>query len=336
VLALIALLIGWESFLRLTNPVAISFEQAIAVAVIGLVVNLICAWLLKDDHAHHGHSHGHGPDDHHHRHDYHHDEGHDVHDKHRVHDNNLRAAYLHVLADALTSILAIAALLLGRAYGWLWADPIMGVVGALVIARWSWGLIRDAGGVLLDMVPQDEDLQDNIRRAIETEGEHITDLHIWQVGPGHRAAIIALASATPKEPSHYKSRLAKIHGFSHVTIEVEPTRAVRSLQGNIGAGKSQGLRWIKSQVRSRRRQSHLRKSRFVRSMSASSRRAAASLRWSSLTVMSHLLRKGERRRPPSGYIKPAPARSHATLPLISFWLTPMWQFSEDGGAPNGR
>lgn len=130
VLALIAVLIGWESFVRLANPVPISFPQAIAVAVIGLAVNLVCAWLLRDDHSHHGHHH----DDHH---------GHG-------HDNNLRAAYLHVLADALTSVLAIFALLAGSIYGWLWLDPAMGIVGALVIAKWSWGLIRDAGGVLLD------------------------------------------------------------------------------------------------------------------------------------------------------------------------------------------
>ncbi|WP_394886217.1 CDF family Co(II)/Ni(II) efflux transporter DmeF [Mesorhizobium sp. AaZ16] len=226
VLALIALLIGWESFLRLANPVPISFGQAIAVAVVGLIVNVICAWLLRDDHAHH-----------HHGHDRHHDYGHD--DAHGAHgharDNNLRAAYLHVLADALTSILAIVALLLGRSYGWLWADPIMGVVGALVIARWSWGLIRDAGSVLLDRVPDDEYLPGEIRAAIEHSGERITDLHIWQVGPGHHAAIIALASVEPRQPSHYKARLAKIHGLSHVTIEVEPTE--RYLQDDIRAYK---------------------------------------------------------------------------------------------------
>lgn len=133
-LALVALLIGWESLVRLTQPIHIDFNQAIAVAVVGLGVNLVCAWLLKDDHAHH-HHHGH---EHHHSNDEHHAPG-------KGRDNNLRAAYLHVLADALTSVLAILALLLGRSYGWSWADPAMGVVGALVIARWSWGLIRDSG-----------------------------------------------------------------------------------------------------------------------------------------------------------------------------------------------
>ncbi|MFT3688559.1 CDF family Co(II)/Ni(II) efflux transporter DmeF [Paenirhodobacter sp.] len=202
VLALIALLIGWESLLRLADPVPISFGQAIAVAVIGLGVNLVCAWLLRDDH------------DHHHGHDHHH-----------AQDNNLRAAYLHVLADALTSILAIGALLAGRAYGWLWADPLMGVVGALVIARWSWGLIRDSGGVLLDRT--DDDLPGEIRAALETGGDRITDLHVWQVGPGHHAAIIALVSANPREPSEYKARLSPIHELSHVTVEVERAASER-------------------------------------------------------------------------------------------------------------
>lgn len=216
VLAFIALLIGWESLLRLSNPIPIRLGQAIAVAVVGLVVNLVCAWLLRDDHAHHGHGHGH-----HHHHDHSHDHGPD---RGRARDNNLRAAYLHVLADALTSILAIVALLLGSFNGWLWADPVMGIVGGLVIARWSWGLIRDAGGVLLDTVPDGEDLLGEIREAVERNGDAITDLHVWQVGPGHHAAIVAIASPEPREPSHYKALLSHIHELSHVTVEVEPHR----------------------------------------------------------------------------------------------------------------
>jgi cation diffusion facilitator family transporter len=215
ILALIALFIGYESCLRFANPVAISFPQAIGVAVAGLAVNLASAWLLKDDHAHH-HDHGrHGHD--HHTHD-HHDHGGGT-------DNNLRAAYVHVLADAFTSVLAIAALLLGSVYGWLWLDPAMGVVGALVIARWSWGLVRDTGGVLLDYVPEHEDLPQEIRETIETGGERITDLHIWQLGPGHHGAIVALVSDEPKAPSYYREKLAHIHDLSHVTIEVEAARA---------------------------------------------------------------------------------------------------------------
>ncbi|UDF32231.1 UNVERIFIED_ORG: CDF family Co(II)/Ni(II) efflux transporter DmeF (plasmid) [Roseateles sp. XES5] len=220
VLALIALLIGWESFVRLANPVAISFEQAIAVAVAGLLVNLLSAWLLRDDHGHHHHGSAHS---HAHPHDHDHDQGHGHrgHD-HRTRDNNLRAAYLHVLADALTSVLAIAALLLGRSYGWLWADPAMGVVGALVIVRWSWGLIRETGGVLIDAVPEGEGLVADIRAALERGEERITDLHVWQVGPGHHAAIVSIASPQPKAPSDYKARLAHIEALSHVTVEVQP------------------------------------------------------------------------------------------------------------------
>lgn len=207
-LALVALLIGWESFLRLVDPVPISFNQAIAVAVIGLAVNLASAWLLKDDHSHHHHHHHHGHD--------HHEHGHG---KAHGHDNNLRAAYMHVLADALTSVLAIVALLLGRGYGWLWADPAMGAVGALVIARWSWGLIRDAGGVLLDAAPESEAVREEIREALAADGERITDLHVWQVGPGHFSAIVSLASAAPKDSQTYKAMLAHIHELSHITLE---------------------------------------------------------------------------------------------------------------------
>jgi cation diffusion facilitator family transporter len=211
-LALIALLIGWESAARLAQPVAIDFTQAIGVAVAGLAVNLVCAWLLKDDHAHHGH--------HHHHHEHH---GHG-HDGHHARDNNLRAAYMHVLADALTSVLAIVALLAGRSYGWLWADPAMGVVGALVIARWSWGLIQDAGRVLLDAPAEGEEVRQEIREAMAPTGSRLTDLHVWQVGPGHFAAIIALAAREPMAPAHYKALLAHIHELSHVTVEVQPVQ----------------------------------------------------------------------------------------------------------------
>lgn len=210
VLALIALLIGWESLVRLTQPIHIDFNQAIAVAVVGLGVNLVCAWLLKDDHAHH-HHHGH---EHHHSNDEHHAPG-------KGRDNNLRAAYLHVLADALTSVLAILALLLGRSYGWSWADPAMGVVGALVIARWSWGLIRDSGSVLLDAAVEGQDVRQEIREAMAPTGSQVTDLHVWQVGPGHFAAIVSLMAREPREPAAYKALLAHIHELSHVTVEVQ-------------------------------------------------------------------------------------------------------------------
>ena len=211
VLAIVALLIAWESFLRLTNPVPIRFEQAIAVAVIGLVVNLVSARLL------HG-----GPGHHHHGHDHRHDHHHADHDHGRHgHDNNLRAAYLHVLADALTSVLAIAALLVGRSYGWLWADPAMGVVGALVIARWSWGLIRDAGSVLLDAPAEGPQVRQEIEDILAATGDTLKDLHVWQIGPGHFAAIVSVASATPQPAQHYKALLLPVHELSHVTVEVQ-------------------------------------------------------------------------------------------------------------------
>ncbi|CAB3846772.1 Cadmium, cobalt and zinc/H(+)-K(+) antiporter [Achromobacter pulmonis] len=194
VLALIALIIGWESVTRLVDPVPIRFDQAIAIAVVGLLVNLASAWLLKDDHEH---SHGQG------------------------HDNNLRSAYIHVLADAMTSVLAIAALLLGRSYGWLWADPAMGVVGALVIARWSWGLIRDAGTVLLDAAPQSGRMRRDIERALDAGDGEIADLHVWQIGPGHYAAIVSLVTRHPRDSAFYKAKLAHIAGLSHLTVETQ-------------------------------------------------------------------------------------------------------------------
>ncbi|MBS0237776.1 MAG: CDF family Co(II)/Ni(II) efflux transporter DmeF [Proteobacteria bacterium] len=221
ILAMIALLIAWESLLRLRSPVPIYFQEAIAVAFLGLAVNVACAWLLKDDHAHH-HEHGHN-----HPHHDHHDDEHDDHAHSKVAgtDNNLRAAYVHVLADALTSVLAIVALTMGSFYGWIWLDPMMGIVGALVIANWSWRLIRDAGGVLLDYIPGSQKLPVEIRAAVETDADNVTDLHVWQLGPGHHGAIIAIASKEPKPPSHYRKKLAHLHKLSHVTIEVESNAA---------------------------------------------------------------------------------------------------------------
>lgn len=239
VLALIALIIGWDSLARLVDPVPIRFDEAIAIAVAGLLVNLVSAWLLKDDH---GHAHGHGGHGHDHDHGRHvhgaHDRGHHGHDHDhdhdhgrapaaghghpaRVRDNNLRSAYVHVLADALTSVLAIAALLLGRSYGWLWADPAMGVVGALVIARWSWGLIRDSGTVLLDAAPQSGKMRRDIEQALDAGDGEIADLHVWQVGPGHYAAIVSLVTRHPRDSAFYKAKLAHIAGLSHLTVETQ-------------------------------------------------------------------------------------------------------------------
>ncbi|MBY5371142.1 CDF family Co(II)/Ni(II) efflux transporter DmeF [Rhizobium leguminosarum] len=230
ILALIALLMAWESLLRLSNPMPIGFAQAIAVAVVGLAVNLVSAWLLAGEghdhghgHHHHGHvNHGHGNDAHaHHSHINH---GHGDHAHHaKTSDNNIRAAYLHVIADALTSVLAIAALTLGSLYGWLWLDPLMGIVGGLVIANWSWSLMKSSGGVLLDVISEGETLPAEIRGAIETEDDRITDLHVWQVGPGHHAAIVAVLTSQPRDPAFYKDRFSALEELSHVTVEV--TRA---------------------------------------------------------------------------------------------------------------
>jgi len=222
ILALIALLIGSESVVRLMNPVSIQFGEATVVAVIGLAVNLASAWLLAGDHHHHGHHHHDHGHHHAHGHEHHHDHGghhHHGHGDHHGGDTNIRAAYLHVLADALTSVLAIVALLAGRFYGWSWLDPVMGVVGALVIAQWSWGLIRTAGATLLDAVP-DQRLARSVRERIEVGEDRVTDLHLWRLGPGHAGLIVSVVSDAPQSPDVYKKRLAGIEGLSHVTVEV--------------------------------------------------------------------------------------------------------------------
>jgi cation diffusion facilitator family transporter len=214
ILAMIAVQIAYESVLRLINPVPIAYGEAIAVAVLGLVVNLVSAWMLRDshDHDHHGHGHSHAGHDH---------AGHGhSHGEHRHHDNNLRAAYVHVLADAATSVLAIAALVTAMYSGWVWTDPAVGIVGAIVIISWAFGLIRDSGAVLLD-VSVDKKLEAVIRDRLETRGDRVSDLHLWQVGPGHRAAVISLVSDNPLPPATYKRRLGGLKGLSHVTVEVE-------------------------------------------------------------------------------------------------------------------
>jgi cation diffusion facilitator family transporter len=214
ILGMIAVQIAYESVLRLINPVPISYGEAIAVAALGLVVNLASAWMLRDSHDHH-HGHGHAHD---HDHDHHHD--HHDHHHHHGHDNNLRAAYVHVLADAATSVLAIAALVVAMVSGWVWADPAVGIVGSLVTASWAYGLIRDAGAVLLD-VSFDRKLEATIRARLQAGDDRVTDLHLWQVGPGHCAAVISLVSHEPLPPAAYKERLRDLKGLSHVTVEVE-------------------------------------------------------------------------------------------------------------------
>lgn len=199
VLLMIALGIGFASAMRLAQPVEVAFGEATIVAVIGLAVNVVSAFLLSGSS---GHNHGHGHE--------HHGHGHG-------HDNNMRAAYFHVLADALTSVLAIVALLAGRYLGWVWLDPAMGIVGALVIARWSWTLVRDTSAVLLDTA--DPHLVAEIRDCVESPGDaQIADLHIWRVGPQAHAAIVNVAGSLTSGAA--RERLRPVHEIAHLTVEL--------------------------------------------------------------------------------------------------------------------
>jgi cation diffusion facilitator family transporter len=321
VLAVIALLIGYEAINRLFAPVPIRFAQAIPIACLGLAVNIASAWLLSGgEHGHHHHGHGH-----HHGHDHarnEHDHGHDHDEEHRIatpaatlvlsvfedgvppvfrirpelgvfpgadavtvetvrpdgvrqvfamcdqggwlesaepipephaftahvriagrdypavfeehehdghghahgaahRDNNIRAAVVHVLADAAVSVLVIIGLVLARLFGWLWMDPLAGIVGAFVIASWSWGLVRDTSAILLDMIP-DRHVAEGVRRAIEAEGDQVADLHLWRLGPGHLGAIVAVATApgAARSPEFYHRLLTRFPALSHLTVEV--------------------------------------------------------------------------------------------------------------------
>jgi cation diffusion facilitator family transporter len=311
ILAMIALLIGYESVTRFFAPVPIHFAQAIPIACLGLAVNIASAWLLSGGGHHHGHRHGH---DHGHSHGVHddrydHDESYDIvtasgtvrlevfedgvpprfrlraqsgqaltaqaasvetvrpdgarqafimrdqggylesvaeipephaftanlrigQDNYPVtfeehehahgsaaRDNNMRAAIVHVMADATVSVLVIVGLLLARVFGWLWMDPLAGIIGAGVIASWSYGLIRDTGGILLDMNP-DRSMAGKLRQAIEGEGDQLADLHLWRLGPGHLGAIVSVVTTRAREANYYKSRLARFTSLSHLTVEV--------------------------------------------------------------------------------------------------------------------
>ena len=199
VLALFALLMIVESIDRFMHPVAIAYNEAIIVAVLGLLVNGISVIILRDGHDHHN-----------------------VGNSHR-HDHNLLAAYLHVLANALTSILAIAALLAAKFFGLTWMDPAMGVVGGILVARWSWGLLRGTGRVLVDCQVPDEVLE-SVRNAIDGDSVRITDLHVWEIGPGYRAAILAVETAHPLTPQEIKERLPEELGIAHATVEIHKRR----------------------------------------------------------------------------------------------------------------
>ena len=298
ILAMIALLIGYEAVSRLVAPVPIDFAEAIPIACLGLAVNLASAWLLgggEHHHHHHGHTHGHGHDGMHRiarrdgavllevfedgvpprfrlrtetgapiaaspvsveterpdgsRQNFRFvdrggylesietipephaftarlgiaDEVHAVAFDDAAHrDNNMRAAMIHVVADAAVSVLVIVGLLLARAFGWLWMDPLAGIIGACVIASWSYALIRDTGAILLDMTPNRR-LAEALRQTIEAEGDQLADLHLWRLGPGHLGAIVAIVTRTSRGPDYYRDRLAGFSSLSHLTVEVHGT-----------------------------------------------------------------------------------------------------------------
>ena len=217
VLVMIAVLIGYEAIARLIAPVPISFNEAIPIAVLGLIVNVVSALLLSGGSHDHAHS-----DDHSHSHEHSHDHSH-AHAHGKAHrDNNMRAAVIHVLADAIVSVLVIAGLLLGRTFGWLFMDPLAGLVGAAVIASWSYGLIRDTGAILLDMNP-DRGMAERVRATIERDGDRLEDLHLWRLGPGHLGAILSVATTKPRDAGHYRRLLRHFRNLSHVTVEVQQT-----------------------------------------------------------------------------------------------------------------
>jgi cation diffusion facilitator family transporter len=202
VLSVVALLMAGESIHRLFVPLAIHFNEAIGIACVALSVNLVCALLLKDDHHHSG------QDRHHHH-----------------HDLNLRAAYLHVLADAFTTFLAIIALTSGKFFGWGWLDPVVGLIGSGVVFSWAYQLLRDTSGILVDCTPLSSDLPDEIRRAVESDGDSIvTDLHVWQVATGKFAAIVSIVAHEPKSSDAYRELLQEHEELVHITIETQRCR----------------------------------------------------------------------------------------------------------------
>jgi cation diffusion facilitator family transporter len=220
VLAMIALLIGYEAIGRFFSPRPIQFAEAIPIAALGLGVNIASAFLLAGGHDHghdHRHHHDHGPEHRHHDHE-HHDHAHHRHAR----DNNMRAAVIHVAADAAVSVLVITGLVLARLFGWLWMDAAAGLVGAVVIASWSFGLIRDTGAILLDMTP-DRALAERIRALAEVDDDRVTDLHLWRLGPGHIGAIVSVATHSSRDSGAYRERLAGLPSLSHLTVEVVHT-----------------------------------------------------------------------------------------------------------------
>ena len=221
ILGLVALFMVVESVERLFSPVGINYREAILIGAVGLAVNVASALLLKHDHGP-GHGHHHHGHDHEHDHEHEHGHGHD--------DLNLKAAYVHVIADAVTSVLAISALLAGRYLGWFWMDPVMGIVGSAVVGQWAWGLLRDTSCILLDRTPDTTDLATEIRRAVEADGRAaVADLHVWQVGVGQFSAIVSVVAQDPRPAEDYHKLLAEHEELRHVTVEVRrPSEAAGS------------------------------------------------------------------------------------------------------------
>jgi cation diffusion facilitator family transporter len=215
-LAVFALLMAWGSFGRLIQPVEIIFNQAIFVAALGLAVNGICVFVLGVDDHHYGH------------------EEYDHNDTHH-HDHNLKSAYLHVMADVLTSVLAIIALLAAKYFGLIWMDPAMGIVGAILVARWSFGLLRATSGILLDRQGP-ESIRDKIRESIEEDKDsQVADLHLWSIGPNLYAVVIAVVAHEPSTPDEYKARIPKNLGLVHISIEIHECTASVTEQKGVGA-----------------------------------------------------------------------------------------------------
>jgi cation diffusion facilitator family transporter len=203
ILAIIAVLIGYEAISRIFAPVPIHFTEAIAIAGLGLMVNVASVFLLGGGEARH-HDH-HAQHEHHHR------------------DHNMRAAAAHVMADAAVSVCVIVSLSLAWAFGWMWMDPVAGIIGAFVIVSWSYGLIRDTGAILLDMNP-DAHMAKHLREAVEQEGDSISDLHLWRLGPGHLGAILSVATQAEHNADFYGAKLAGFDALSHLTVEVRRSR----------------------------------------------------------------------------------------------------------------
>lgn len=192
----------YQSIERIFSPVPILYNEAIAVAILGLIVNLICAWLLGGDHHHHGHDH--------HHHDHH-------------HDLNLRSAYMHVVADAATSVLAIIALFAGKVWGVSWLDPVMGIVGGVLVSIWAIGLVKETGKVLLDAHMDDPVVEEIYEVIAETDPDaHITDLHVWRVGKGKYSVILSLQSKNGMSPDDFRHALSIHEELVHITVEISP------------------------------------------------------------------------------------------------------------------